>query len=385
MFTSFGCKAGNECRHVLTFVLATFLALTLLACSSCGSASFPEAIEKNLDEMTSKVMEKYKIPGMVVLVCVPGEGTWVKAKGESDIKTGQPMKPDDKFRIGSNTKTFTTTLILQLVDDGLLSLDDNLEKYISGVPNGDRITIRQLCNNTSGLFEYGEDNDLVNTLAAEPRKKWTPRELVDVAISHEPYFPPGEGYHYSNTNFILQGMIIEKITGNTLADEYQARIFDELSLDNTSFPDTPEMTGDYSHGYGYEQEGDEELGEFTEYLDPSIHWAAGAIISNLDDLKVWAKALAEGELISDAMQKERLTWIDLPGEEGLTRYGLGIFYLGGLIGHNGQTPGYECSVFYLPKKDATIIVLLNSVAEQSADLQLTMAIAEEVFPDEVSW
>jgi D-alanyl-D-alanine carboxypeptidase len=354
-------------------------------CSSYDTASFSQAVENSLDELTSKVMDMYNVPGMIVGVWVPGEGTWVKAKGEKDIKTGQTMELYDKFRIGSNTKTFTTTLVLQLVDEGLLSLDDKLDEYVDGVPGGDRITVRQLCNNTSGLFEYGDDEGLVNTLAAEPRKKWTPRELVDVAISHEPYFPPGEGWHYSNTNFILQGMIIEKVTGNKLAEEYQTRIFDELRLNNTSFPDTPEMTGNYSHGYGLEQEGDEELTDFTEYLDPSIHWAAGAIISNLDDLKVWAKALAGGELISNAMHKEQLTWVDIPGTEGITKYGLGIFNIGGLIGHNGQTPGYQSSVFYLPKKEATIIVLLNNVTEQSLDLQVTMAIAEEVFPDDVSW
>ncbi len=384
MFTRYSPKAGNGRRHLLTFVLAALISLTLLACSSCGNASFPEAVEKNLDELTTRVMDKHDIPGMVIGVWVPGEGTWVKAKGEADIQTGRPMEQSDKFRIGSITKSFTTTLILQLVDDGMLSLDDKLEKYVSGIPGGDKITVRQLCNNTSGLFEYGDDEDLVNTLATDPQKKWTPRELVDVAISHEPYFPPGEGWHYSNTNFILLGMIIEKVTGKKLADEYQTRIFDELGLDNTSFSDTSEMTGDYSHGYAYEED-DKELVDFTEYLDPSIHWAAGAIVSNLDDLKVWAKALAGGELISDAMHKEQLTWVDIPGEEGISKYGLGIFDIGGLTGHNGQTPGYQSSMFYLPKKDATIIVLLNSVSEQNLDLQVTMAIAEEVFPDEVSW
>lgn len=378
-------KLPDRLRNPLKILMAFFLVFLVFSCISCGTASFPEAVQKNLEDLTQKVMEEYNIPGSVIGVWVPGEGIWVEAVGEADVQNGQPMESEDKFRIGSITKTFTTTLVLQLVDDGLLSLDDCLDEYVTGVPNGDKITVRQLCNNTSGLFEYGDDENVVKTLASDPQKKWVPRELVDIAASHQPYFQPGEGWHYSNTNFILQGMIIEEVTGTKLAEEYESRIFKSLDLDSSSFPDTSRMTGRYSHGYGYEEEGDEELEDFTEYLDPSIHWAAGGIVSNLYDLKVWAKALAEGYLISDAMHKEQLTWVDIPGDEGVARYGLGVFYLGGLVGHNGQTPGYQSSMFYLPEKDAAIVVLLNNVSEQNADLHLAMAIAEEVFPGDVSW
>ncbi len=378
-----GAKKSLQPKIAITLI--AILTLVIFACSSCGTPSFSQKTQQEVDKAVKEVMSKFDIPGAVVGVWVPGEGTWIKTKGEADLKTGQAMKLGDKFRIGSITKTFTTTVILELVDEGLLSLDDTLDKFVPSVPNGSDITIRQLCNNTSGLFNYGDDENLVATIEKDPRKKWTPQELVDIAVSRGPYSAPGEELRYSNTNFILLGMIIEEVTGNKLRDEIRKRITEPLGLKNTSLPDSPKMTGEYSHGYGYMAEGDEELEDFTTYLDPSLVWAAGAMISNLDDLKIWARALADGELLDKKTQKERLTWVDFPEGEGLAKYGLGIFYMGGFIGHDGRTPGYNCDMFYFPSKEATIIVMLNLSDESEPALGLFMKIAKIIFPKEAPW
>lgn len=374
-------------RTPAIIALITALLISSIALVSCGGTpTFKPETEKEMEEVISELMSGLNIPGAIVGVWVDGRGEWVAAKGDSDIENKKAMELPDKFRIGSNTKTFTTTLVLQLVDDGKLSLDDKLSEYIEGIPTGDRITLRMLCNNTSGLFEYGETEAVLNKIATDPHYKWKPRELVDVAIAEPPYFPPGEGWRYSNTNFILLGMIIEEVAGEELGDLYKKNIFEPLGLDSTSFPDSPEMTGNYSHGYGDSEEGPEELDDFTEFLDPSIWWAGGAIVSNLEDLKTWMEALASGELISEQSREEMFDWVNIPGEEEYgSKYGLGVLALGGFLGHNGRTPGYESCMMYSPEMETMIIVFFNKSAEESYDLAAFMKIASVLFPDELPW
>ena len=321
------------------------------------------------------------IPGAVVGVWVPGEGTWIKATGEADVKTKREIKPADKFRIGSITKTFTATVILQLVDEGKIGLDDTLDKYFPGVPNAGDITIRDLCGMTSGLFDYTGDEGFQEALDKDPARKWEPRELVEFASSHDPLFAPGDGWDYCNTNYILLGMIIEQVTGNKIAGEYQSRIIDRLGLENTTFPDNSDMTGEYSHGYMADEESGE-LEDITGTFDPSLAWAAGAMISNLDDLKIWARAVAGGDLLSEDAQRDRLSWVDAEMGGLDFQYGLGIGHMEGFVGHGGDVPGYTSAMFYKPDKDATVIVLLNKNPneEETAGLRLFIEIARTLFP-----
>ena len=200
--------------------------------------------------VVEQAMAENNIPGAIVGVWVPGEGTWIKAIGTADIETGRNIKITDKMRIASITKTFTATVILQLVDEWKLALNDTLDHFVPEVPNSDEITIRQLCDMTSGIFSIADDEGFDNTLANEPLKKWTHQELLDIALKHDPYFAPGEGGYYSDTNYSpLLGMIIEQVTGNTVENEIQTRIIEPLELLNTSFPTGPNMTGEYSRGY----------------------------------------------------------------------------------------------------------------------------------------
>jgi len=390
-------------------IILTLLILLFSSCSDDTSISIatPTSVPtfgtdtvQKMEQVMDKYMENLHIPGVVVGVWVPGQGTWIKAKGKGNISTGQDLKYDDRFRIGSITKTFTVTVLLQLVDEGKINLDDTLDKYISSVPNGKNITIRELCNMSAGLYNYTDDPDFVEVYQTEPLHKWMPQELVNIAISHDPYFPPGEMYHYSNTNTILVGMIIEKITGNTLDAEVRNRIITPLGLRNTSFDTTPYMTGQYSHGY-IDPNNDGNLMDVTE-ADPSCAWSAGAIVSTLDDMYIWAKAVAEGNLLSEKTQKERLTWGGQPmdpnwgkamsyGKDGITdlpkadtqfKYCLGIFYFGNFLGHNGQIRGYNGSMYYLPSKKSVFIVFSNNGKGADAIFQ---EISKIVLPDDVSW
>jgi D-alanyl-D-alanine carboxypeptidase len=251
------------------------------------------------------------------------------------------------------------------VDEGLISLDDTMASLAMepAVPGSGEITVRMLLNHTSGLFEYTADENFQAMSQQDPLRKWAPGELVAFAANHEPYFPPGEGWQYSNTNFILQGMIVEKITGNSLEDEIASRIAGELGLAQTSLPTQPQLGGEHSHGYLYVKDiGDEQDGggdalfDVTNTFDPSWAWAAGAMVSDLADLKVWVKSLVEGDLLSDALQRERLTTVEAwQGSD----YGLGIAEYEGFWGHPGDIPGFSSAMMYNPDSGAVIILNLN--------------------------
>ena len=367
--------------HGAVLALIASLILVIPACSSCGTSSFGPELQGKIEKAIDATIFENGIPGAVVGVWVPGEDAWIKATGEADIKTKREIKPADKFRIGSITKTFTATVILQLVDEGKLGLDDTVDKYVPDVPNGGDITIRDLCGMTSGLFDYTGDENFQNTLDEDPVSKWEPSELVELASSHDPLFAPGDGWEYCNTNYILLGMTIEQVTGNKLGGEIQTRIIDRLGLENTTFPDNGDMTGEYSHGYMADGESGE-LEDITSTFDPSFAWAAGAMISNLDDLKTWAVAVAGGDLLSEETQRERLSWVDAEMGGLDFQYGLGIGHVEGFVGHGGDVPGYTSAMFYNTDKDATVIVLMNKNPNQedTAGLRLFIDIAKTLFP-----
>ncbi len=362
-------------------ILSLFCILLFGATCSDESTHPPEftfELQQEMDRFLGEKMSEYNIPGAVIGIWVPGRGTWLKAKGKADIEGNTDISLTHTFRIGSISKTFNATIILQLVDEGLLSLEDTLDKFVPWVSNSKNITIRQLCNNTSGIFNYGEDHDLnMEYVNSDFLAHYTPEELVRVAIGHEPYFSPGKGFHYSNTNFVLLAMIIEKVTGNTYEEALDRRIFKPLNLNSTTFPvvHSTHMTGNYSHGYL------EVGGVLKDYTvsDHSIQWGAGGIISDLSDLGLWAKVLGEGLLISKEMQDERLKWSPY-SENGIFKYGMGIFYLGDFIGHDGGCIGFNTALFYLPAKKATFIILLNQSNDYTGANNIFLGLANKVFP-----
>jgi D-alanyl-D-alanine carboxypeptidase len=327
-----------------------------LATPPTPAPQFPAATKAALDGAVSQWLATFKAPGVVVGIWTPG-GSYVTAKGVSNVATGDPMGTGDHFRIGSITKTFTITVLLQLADEKVINLDDPVSKYVSYVPNGRNITLRQMANMTSGLFNYSEDPGFFKEITTNPNRVWTPRELIDLALAHEPYFAPGKGIHYSNTNTVILGTIIESLTHEPIAQVFQERIFTPLGLTNTTWPTTAAMPVPYAHGIT-NQTASGKTGDAT-YINPSWAFTAGQMISNLNDLHVWVDSYTQGTLISPAMQQQRLQWIPKPGNPNI-RYGLGIGYFNGWLGHTGELPGYNCGAFYLPSADATIVIEVNS-------------------------
>jgi D-alanyl-D-alanine carboxypeptidase len=331
-------------------------------------------------------MQQLRIPGAIIFVDDPGQGSWTTTMGTSNLATKAPMQVKSYMRIGSITKTLTATVILQLVDQHKLGLDDPVGKYQPQVPNGKNITIRQLLNMSSGLFNYSEDEGFDQALLADPYKVWSPNELVAIAFKHKPYFAPGKGWHYSNTNYVLLGMIVEQLTHLPADKAFQQYIFRPLGLHKSSLPPLSSSAIPDPHAQGY-MYGTDFTGKgptlnVTDWI-PSWAWTAGSAISTVHDLKIWARALATGQLLSVATQKERLKWISLGNWLGKPAgYGLGVIDYGGFIGHNGSLPGFQSWMGYLPQKGATIIVLvnLNVAADGSAPAdELAKVIQKELF------
>jgi D-alanyl-D-alanine carboxypeptidase len=274
------------------------------------------------------------------------------------MKTGQTYLPQDRFRIASITKTFTGTLVLMLVDEGKLTLEDPINKYVAGIPSGEKITMRMLLNHSSGIYDCDDDDAFFQEVLTHPLKQWTPRQVVDVALKHPPYFPPGQGYHYSNTDSILLGMVIEKVTGRKVEALFKTEIFDKLGLKDTLFPTGPRIPGLHAHGYSGEP------GKFEDVtlMNMSWDWTAGGVVSNLYDLKAWAKELTDPQLISAAMQQERLQLVGVAeSPTGVaTGYGLAISKIGDYLGHTGADPGWTSLTYRWQEKGVTVVVLMNS-------------------------
>ncbi|MFJ3201538.1 serine hydrolase domain-containing protein [Streptomyces sp. NPDC086989] len=317
------------------------------------------AVAARLDAAVRRVMRETQVPGVTVGLWAPGKGSYVKSFGVADKATGAPMTAPLHVRIGSETKTFTVTALLQLVDRGKVALDDPIGTYVTGVPNGDRITLRQLAGMRSGLFNYSLDEGFIKRLQADPKAPTTPRQLLDYSFRHPVQFQPGAEFDYSNTNLILLGLVIEKVTGRPLHDVIDKDVVQPAGLHSTVFPTSPALPSPYAQGYTNQTASGRT--ENATGWNPSWAWAAGEMVSDLQDLRSWARTLATGTLLTPATQAERLktTPMNIQGDG----YGLGIFDVQGWIGHNGSIPGYEVLPVYLPQAGATMVILLNTDSE----------------------
>jgi D-alanyl-D-alanine carboxypeptidase len=263
------------------------------------------------------------------------------AVGSARLDPPLALRNTDQARVGSITKTAIAVIALQLVREGRLALADTIESWLPGtVPGGSSITIRMLLNHTSGIFNYTDDADFFARVLAEPYRHWSPRELIDVATSHPAVFPPGTGWSYSNTGYVLVGLVLQKATGESIGDLVQRRVIRPLDLDNTYFANSARFRGRFAHGYAppsFTGDGYLDLSRWS----PSWAWAAGALVSNPPDLARFYQRLLSGRLLPPALLREMTTTVS-PGPG--FGYGLGIFTVdtpcGTVWGHDGGIPGY---------------------------------------------
>jgi D-alanyl-D-alanine carboxypeptidase len=315
------------------------------------------------------------VPGAVLAVHLPGQGRWVGARGVSSrAHGGVPMVPHDRIHAASVSKLFVATVILQMHAEGTLSLDDTVEQWMPLlVPNGEHITLRHLLNHTSGIYNYLDDGFISHALR-DRQRIWSQQELAMRGAIGQPYFSPGEPgrWHYSNTNYVLLGMVVEHATGTSLAQQVRWRILDSLGLHDTFFEPYETTSGGVAPGYL----GNEDVSD----MNMSIVWGAGGIVSTADDLSRFAQALFGGELLGPAEMQEMHRFVSVDGAWG-TRdlvYGLGLMQdqmgiapdsagnprpvtLGTVRGHTGALAGYRTAVWYLPASGAVVVVGANQM------------------------
>lgn len=294
----------------------------------------PEAVQRVLDDAVSSGVT----PGIVTEIA-KGDSRWFASAGKADISTGRERKPEELFRIGSAAKAFTAATTLKLVGEGVLSLDDTVEKWLPGLLDhshydGSKITLRQLLNQTSGIFNFSMDPEFYASGQGEAWyerrfKVFTPEELVRIALRHPPCNAPGEAFRYSNTQYYLAAMMVEKATGESYGDVLDRLILRPLDLTGTSLPTTQTVIpGPHPVHYSRLESPDPAapLHDATESNETTA-WSAGGMISTTGDLLTFFSALLSGRILKPAQMEEMFTTVSTDGSGWLpnTRYGLGVW------------------------------------------------------------
>jgi D-alanyl-D-alanine carboxypeptidase len=323
----------------------------------------------------------HDVPGLVVAVREAGGQPEIVASGRAHLGNGRRMSPADRFRVASLTKPMVSTVILQLADEGLLALDDPVARFLPGIlPDADALTIRQLLNHTTGLGDYIDDPGFVDDVFAMPSRVWTPQELIAIANAMPRRFAPGATsfWDYSNTNYILLGLVAEEVTGQPIGTLLRTRVFEPLGMASTYFSTETSLLAPYAEGY-VDLSGIRNFAVGT-LINPTTAGAAGAVVSTAGDLLRFVEALAAGELISPAAHAARLTTVPasrvrLPGESFDVAYGLGVLVGDGWIGHDGAIPGYEAEA-YSKSGVGTVVVLINKSTVGFAVLPVAIAVRD---------
>ncbi|QJY48465.1 serine hydrolase domain-containing protein [Pseudonocardia broussonetiae] len=399
-------STGPRHRTLLAVAVAALLWATgcgapVAAAPAAAPAADPPvpAYAADLAPRLEALAQEMLVTGAVVLVRSPELGDWSTTIGTREHRGTEPVQLGDHVRVGSNTKTWTGTVVLQLVDEGRLGLDDPISTYVPDVPNGDAITLAHLLSMRSGLDNYTEALELNEAMDADPARSYAPQELLDMAFRRPPLYPPGEGYNYSNTNTVLLGLVIEQVTGNPVAEEFRTRLFAPLGMDGSAFPDRDSAALADPHPRGYTFGGNVETIDSlvlpddvqararagtlapTDVTDanPSWGWTAGAGISTAEDLADYVRALAGGGLLGPELQQQRLDSVRPvdPADPASPGYGLGLARFGTLYGHSGELPGFNSFMGHDPERDITVVTwtsLAPSVDGRGPAVELAKAV-----------
>lgn len=352
--------------------------------STTGSPALKPIDSAVLQVTVEKTARELLVPGALVVLRTP-QGEFNVTYGTTMLGAATPPRADTHFRIASNTKTMTAAVIVQLAQEGKLSLGDPVSQYVPGVPSGDKITIAELLKMRSGLYNYTDSPELSASLDRDPTRVWTPDQVLAIAYKHAPQFPPGTAYQYNNTNYVLLGLIAEKLDGKPLATVLQDRLLGPLDMKDTLLPSTTSNTipDPYSHGYMYGGSAfalvdkpyppkiqtaaragkirpNDYTGQNTSYAS-----AAGGVIATANDLATWVQALVGGRVLNADYQGQ---WLDSvqpedPSKPDGQRYGYGItqvrFGPNMLYFHGGEMPGFNSFIGYDPANKVTLVVWTN--------------------------
>ena len=367
---------------ILRVFCLIFIFIVLNCSKDKSSHSLPEKTkdEQELSEKLQTLVDSMidvesedPIHNVVLLV----ESPRIKWKGAAGMADGQreAMTADHKFKIASIGKTFTATVVLQLMEEGSLNLDDTIDRFLdnlivkvdslhiyNGIPYGRQITVEQLLNHASGIADYMEDPRFIPDVVEHPKMLWNPIKILgkyyEYRTNEKATFPPGEGFNYSDVNYVLLAMIIEQVSGSTLQEQYKTRIFDRLGMENSylEYYEEPRGIQPLSHAFFSTM-------DLENDVNTSFDWGGGGIVSTCEELNTFFRALLDGKLFSKKSTLKQMLSAADKGRGGTDyTYGLGIMKrsIHGLTfyGHGGA---YDCDVFYCPKQNISACMSLNQM------------------------
>jgi D-alanyl-D-alanine carboxypeptidase len=393
-------RAGNSrgtvekvARHrecIAVFALLMLSAPASEVAAQTAAVTDTAALRRALESTLVAIHSAAGFPGATAAVSLPDGPTVALAVGYADSALRVRMEPNDRMLVGSTGKTFFAAVAVQLASEGALDLDSPVSSYLgdrdwfSRVPNANSISVRNLMNHTSGVMRYEFKPAFVEELSANPDRRWEPAELVAYVLDERPGFAAGEGWDYSDTNYLLLGMILEGITGRDLYGEVERRLLVPLGLLNTVPSDSREIPGLVQ---GYAGAGnpftrtDEVVGDDGRFvINPQFEWAGGGFASTTTDLARWAAALYGGAVLEAGWMGPMLDGV--PARLGPdTHYGLGVIIretpLGTAVGHSGFFPGYLTEMAYFVDHRIAVAVQVNTSVPHSLGTPLG-AMAEEL-------
>jgi D-alanyl-D-alanine carboxypeptidase len=376
---SYVFKSMKITKYSTKFVslAALLLALTIAAAAQqAATATGTNVLKKELQAKLDEWHKAGKFPGATLGVVLPDGESFGLAVGYSDRDAKTPMKPDDRMLAGSTGKTFAAATAMQLVKEGKISLDDKIEKYLGKepwferLPNAKDITIRRLMNHTSGLVRYEFKKEFTDFLTANPMKVWTPEERLAYLFDSKAPFEAGKGWEYSDTNYIVLGMIIERVTGKKFYDEARRRFIKPFKLNDTIAQEGPVMKGvvmgyaGANNPFGL-KDAMIENGKFV--INPQLEWTGGGWASTGEDLARWAKIIYEGKAYDPSLLPQALEGVAAPMIGPQAKYGLATIIrstaAGTSYGHSGFFPGYVTDMMYFPEHKIAVAVQVNTSAQ----------------------
>lgn len=328
--------------------------------------------EQEIIQIISKEKEKHNLKAVVF-------GVWqdnklVASGALGDSMTGVPATKDMHFRIGGITETFLTTLLLQLVDAGKISLDDKLSKWLPELPNADLVSLKMLADSTSGYPDYEQSTDFQKAFIQDVFKEWTTKELLDYAFASPPQFKPGTEWRYSHTNYVILGDVLEKITQQPMQQLLQEKIFNKIGLKNTNISITPEIGCPVLHAYST----DRGIYEDSTYWSPSWTSFSGMMTSTIEDLGKWINAFGTGVLLSKESHKIQITPTSAKKDSASPSFGLGFAIINSWFVQNPRFGGYAGVFAYHPSKKLGIVIFNTLNPENSPETHYSQIIATEL-------
>lgn len=371
-------------------IILIFAALAFSQAAPAVAADSP-ALRAKLQTVIDEWRKAGKFPGATVGVALADGGSFGLATGVSDAAAKTSMKPTDLMLSGSVGKTYAAAVAIQLVREGKFALDDHIEKYLGSepwfarLPNAKDITIRQLMSHTSGLVRYEFKDQFTKDLTASPDKVWKPRELIAYILDTQAPFKAGEGWDYSDTNYIVLGMIMEKVTGRKFYDLARKRVLEPLKLYDTRPSDSRKIKG-LIQGYAGADNpfgGKDAVIENGKFIvNPQFEWTGGGYASTTRDLARWAKMMYEGKGFPPEMLPEMLNGVAAPMLGRETKYGLGVIIrptrAGLCYGHSGFFPGYMTDMMYFPEYKIAVAVQVNTSVPQNLGKPLGRVLVEMI-------